>query len=139
LNIIARVTNRRGEHTALVNTNGREQSLGIAPKQEGSGSSVNGGELLFLALATCYCNDLYREAKKRSIVLQSVEVEVSGEFGSEGEAARNISYRAAVAAKAPESEILNLMRYTDGVAEIQNTVRSSCAVVLKECKAVELD
>jgi hypothetical protein len=34
---------------------------------DGGGSSANGGELLCLALATCYCNDVYREAKKRGI------------------------------------------------------------------------
>ncbi len=38
---------------------GREQTLAIAAKAGAAGSSVNGGELLFLALATYYCNDLY--------------------------------------------------------------------------------
>jgi len=63
MEISARVVNRHGEHEALLSTAGHEQSLQILPKQEGFGSRVNGGELLFLALATCYCNDLYREAK----------------------------------------------------------------------------
>jgi uncharacterized OsmC-like protein len=35
---------------------------------------------LFLALATCYCNDIYREAAKRNIKVDSVEVEVEGTF-----------------------------------------------------------
>ena len=33
-------------------------------KSPGRGSAVNGGEFLVLALATCYCNDLYREAER---------------------------------------------------------------------------
>jgi uncharacterized OsmC-like protein len=107
--------------------------LAIAAKAEGFGSSVNGAELLFLALATCYCNDIYREAKKRRIEVENVKVEVDGEFGGEGEAARRVSYRAAVAARASREKILDLMRHTDSVAEIQNTL-----VVLAHCEAHEV-
>lgn len=109
----------------------------MPPKQDGFGSSVNGGELLFLALATCYCNDLYREAKKRGIQVAAVEVEVRCEFGREGEAAREISYSARVAANAPQEEIQALMQHTDAVAEIQNTLRRSSPVVLTKCEARE--
>lgn len=134
MEISARVINKCGEHEVLLSTGGREQSLQVPPKQEGFGSSVNGGELLFLALATCYCNDLYREAKKRGIELLSVEVQVRGEFGAEGAPARNIRYIAYVSGSAPESELLALMRHTDSVAEIQNTLRHPAEVVLTECK-----
>jgi organic hydroperoxide reductase OsmC/OhrA len=61
------------------------------------GSSVNGGELLFLALATSYCNACIVDAAKRGIELDSVEVQVTGEFGTEGVPARNIRYTASVA------------------------------------------
>jgi uncharacterized OsmC-like protein len=135
MNITARIANRKGEHQVLLSTAGNEHSLAVPPKQDGFGSSVNGGELLFLALATCYCNDLYREAKKRNIQIEAVEVEVSGEFGREGEVARNITYSAAVVANAPQEEIAALMRHTDSVAEIQNTLRQSSAVVLARCEA----
>ena len=135
MNISARVTNQLGEHTVTVQTNGREQSLAIAHKADGFGSSVNGGELLFLALATCYCNDLYREGRKRGIEITRVEVEVSGEFGAEGAPAKNIRYRASVDAKAPREAIVELMRHTDTVAEIQNTLRASSPVSLEECAA----
>lgn len=119
-------------------TDAREHALMIPPKQDGYGSSTNGGELLFLALATCYCNDIYREARKRGIEVQSVDVEVSGEFGGEGECARKIAYKASVAAKAPQDEILALMRYTDSVAEIQNTLRRSSPIILAQCEAREV-
>jgi organic hydroperoxide reductase OsmC/OhrA len=33
---------------------GREHSLETPPRSGGFGSNANGGELLFLALATCY-------------------------------------------------------------------------------------
>jgi len=138
MNISARVTNQSGRHTTAVQTNGREQSLTIPPKPDGFGSGINGGELLFLALATCYCNDLYREGRKRGIEIAKVEVEVSGEFGAEGAPAKNIRYRASVDARSPREAILDLMRHTDTVAEIQNTLRASSPVTLDECETHEI-
>ncbi|MBI3943946.1 MAG: OsmC family protein [Chloroflexi bacterium] len=138
MQISARIENARGTHRASLRTNDREHALTIQPKPDGFGSSVNGGELLFLALATCYCNDIYREAKKRGIEVHRVEVEVSGEFEGEGEAAQSITYRAEVAAKARREEILDLMRHTDSVAEIQNTLRRSSPVVLAGIEAQEM-
>ena len=77
---------------------------------------------MFLALATCYCNDIYREAAKRNINVSSVQVEVSGEFGdAPGSAAQNVTYSATVEADASEADIRALMARTDTVAEIQNT------------------
>jgi organic hydroperoxide reductase OsmC/OhrA len=135
MEISARLTNQKDRHAVTLQTNGREHLLHISPKAEGRGSSVNGGELLFLALATCYCNDLYREAGKRGIEIERLEVNVSGEFGAEGEPACNVSYRASVEAKASEAEILDLMRFTDSMAEIQKTVRCGSPVTLEGCEA----
>lgn len=114
-----------------MSTNDDRREVAIPPKSEGQGSSVNGGELLFLALATCYCNDVYREAKKRGIRVDRVEVEVEGEFGKEGDPAESIEYRARVSADAPREKILDLMKHTDTVAEIQNTLRRSTHVRFK--------
>ena len=52
------------QHRVTLTTAGNSHSLEVAPRSSGFGSSANGGELLCLALATCYCNDLYREAAK---------------------------------------------------------------------------
>jgi organic hydroperoxide reductase OsmC/OhrA len=138
MKISAALDNAESRHTVTLRTDGREHSLVIAPKPDGLGSSVNGGELLFLALATCFCNDLYREARKRGINIQRVHVEVSGEFAGEGEPASNIAYRAAIEARAPQQDILDLMRHTDTVAEIQNTLRGGSAVILSESIAHEV-
>ncbi len=135
MNISARVENRLNTHAVILSTNGREHSLGISPKPEGFGSSVNGGELLFLALATCYCNDIYREARKRNMEISTVRVEVTGEFEAEGEGAKKISYSAFVAGNAPQADLLALMQHTDTVAEIQNTLRPSVPVTLTHCEA----
>jgi len=123
MQISAKVLNQNGNHQSIVRTGEKAQTLTIPPKAEGLGSGVNGGELLFLALATCYCNDVYREAKNRGLDVESVEVEIVGQFGSKGEPAENITYRVSVKAKGREKEVLDLMRYTDSVVEIHNTVR----------------
>lgn len=130
MRISARVSNFATDHNVTVTTDGRPTQLSIAPKSVGRGSSVNGGELLFAALATCFCNDLYREAAKRDIRVEGVEVEVAGTFGGPGEPASEITYRARVQADAPEAAIDDLIQATDRLAEIQNTVRGGCEVRL---------
>ncbi len=131
MKIAARVSNSPSGHSVEVETEGRKQSIAIAPKSVGRGSSINGGELLFAALATCFCNDLYREAVKRGIEVQEVTVDVTGTFGNPGEPARDIRYRVQVRADAPQAEIDKLIRSTDAVTEIQNTLRAACAVQLE--------
>jgi uncharacterized OsmC-like protein len=130
MKISARVDNSLSGHLASVETNGTARSITIPAKDGGFGSGMNGGELLFLALATCYCNDIYREAAKRGLKIERVEVEVQGEFGAEGEPARNITYRAKIAGDASDEQIDDLLRHTDTVAEIQNTLRNGAQVTL---------
>jgi organic hydroperoxide reductase OsmC/OhrA len=135
MKIRASVQNIHGKHEVSLRTNDSVQSISIPPKSSGSGSSVNGGELLFLALATCYCNDIYLEAAKRGISVTGVEVTVEGDFGGEGEPARNVTYSARVSAHAEESDILDLMKRADEVAEIQNTLRIATPVTLNRIQA----
>lgn len=137
MEISATVSNQGGQHLASVRTGGNEQVLSIPAKLEGRGSSVNGGELLFLALATCYCNDIHREAVGRGLQVTSVQVEVSGHFGGKGEPARDIQYKAAVKSNGSKEETLALMRHTDTVAEIHNTLRQATPVVLAECLVLD--
>ncbi len=138
LRISAHLSNMPGQHTVRLVTNDHEHSLSIAPKPEGAGSSVNGGEMLFLALATCYCNDLYREANRRGIAIRRVEVDVQGEFAPvPGASAENVVYHVRVEADAPEDQILDLIRHTDTVAEVQNTLRQGVPVRLGQIAGTE--
>ena len=136
MKISARVNNRQAQHQVTLDTNGKTQTLDIAPRATGFGSSVNGGELLFLALATCYCNDLYREAAKRGLDVSGVEVEVEGEFPTEGQGASNVTYRVKVAGSGDEAALRALMEYTDQVTEIQNTLRVGTPVQLSQVEVV---
>ena len=132
--ISAAVESGFNQHRVTLTTGGNSQSLEVTPRSSGFGSSANGGELLCLALATCYCNDLYREAAKRSIEVINVEVQASAEFGAEGHPASRLSYRVSVRAKAVENAIRDLITHTDRVAEVQNTLRLGVPVVLESIR-----
>ena len=138
MKISARVENSKDNHQVTLKTNDNVHSIVIPPKSTGYGSSANGGELLCLALATCYCNDIYREAAKRNIEVERVEVEVNGDFGAEGESAKNVTYRAKVYSGASEDEVHELMKFTDTVAEIQNTLRVATPIVLGNVEVIKV-
>jgi hypothetical protein len=128
MDISARIANSNGENTVTVTTAGRQRSLRVPPKQESFGFGCKWGRVAISCLGTRYCNYLYREAQRRGIEVESVEVEVAGQFGGEGEPARDIIYSAHVAANAPQGDIRNLMRHTDTVAEIHDTLRRASSV-----------
>jgi organic hydroperoxide reductase OsmC/OhrA len=130
MHITALVVSSGGSHQVSVATNGSSQSLQVPAKLDGNGSAVNGGEFLMLALATCYCNDLYREAQRMGVPLTGVEVEASAEFAGIGLAARNIQYRAKVQSSAPPEQVSRLIQDTDAVAEVHNTIRAGVPVIL---------
>lgn len=122
MEIAASVESEAGAHHAAVSTDGRASTIAVGGRPAG-GSALNGGELLCLALATCYCNDLYREAALRGIVLNGVRVDVVAQFGAAGEPARHIEYHAQLRSDAPPTALEALLAHTDTVAEVHNTLR----------------
>ncbi|HEY9029237.1 MAG TPA: hypothetical protein VIP05_33435, partial [Burkholderiaceae bacterium] len=90
MRISASLSNASAIHDVTLRTADKAQSLAVAAKATGGGSAVNGGEFLMLALATCYCNDLYREAQRLGLTLDEVHVEASAAFAGIGLAASNI-------------------------------------------------
>ena len=138
MKIRASVKNYENNNEVVLQTNDNIHSIKIPPKATGFGSSTNGGELLFLSLALCFTNDIYRESIKMGINVQKVEVEVSGDFGAEGEPANNINYEVNVKANADEKAINELIKRTDKKAEIHNTLRTVNSVTLKRAKAISI-
>ena len=130
MKISATVKSELNQHEITVQTNDVAKEINIAPKTTGFGSSVNGAELLLLALATCFCNDIYREAAKRNIAVSGVEVEFTGDFGADGEPGSNFKYKAHVTSGAPAAEIEELIKHTDQIAEIHNTLRKGLSISL---------
>lgn len=136
--IRARVENRHHHHHVTVTTGESSHALAIAAKPGGHGSATNGGELLCLALATCYCNDIYREAAARGIVVEAVEVEAEAEFGGPGEPAKSVRYRANIQARGSAEAVRALAIHTDTVAEVQNTLRTPPRVELTDVHVVSV-
>lgn len=130
MKISASVKNAGLTHEVQVSTQGTGRPLAIPAKATGGGSAVNGGEFLMLALATCFCNDLYREAKRLGMEIRSVEVDASADFEGVGMAATNVSYQARIDSDESKERIEQLLRETDAVAEVHNTLRSPTAVRL---------
>ncbi|SHH38050.1 Uncharacterized OsmC-related protein [Chryseolinea serpens] len=131
MTLSATIHNRRDANDIVVQTDGNTKTLNIPSKVGGLGSSINGGELLVLALATCFCNDIYREGARKNMVIQSVDVTVSGVFTREHEPATDITYHVNVQAPAHSpQEISDLVRFVDSIAEIHNTLRRGAAVTL---------
>ena len=130
MNISATIINSYSQHQIAVQTNGDSKSVTIPYKSTGYGSAINGGELLLLSLATCFCNDLYREANKRKMQIDAIEVECTGDFGAEGEPGSNFQYKAKVTSNAPPKEIQDLINHTDKVAEVHNTLRKGLSIKL---------
>jgi uncharacterized OsmC-like protein len=129
--ISASVKSNNQQHDVTVATNNHHKKINIPAKAEGFGSSINGGELLFLSLATCFCNDVYREAAKRNINIRSVDINVTGEFGKEGEPASNIVYDVNIQSRSSKEEIKQLINDVDKIAEVHNTLRKGVTVTLK--------
>lgn len=128
MHIAASIKSSLDQLETAVETNGATRSLVLPTKPTGLGSAVNGGELLLLSLAICFCNDIYREAAKMNIAVSNVEVVVTGEFDAEGEAGSNFQYKANVEADATPEQIKALIEHTDKVAEIQNTLRKGVGI-----------
>jgi organic hydroperoxide reductase OsmC/OhrA len=126
----ATIGSTKSSHEVAVQTNSVRRTLPVPAKPSGRGLAINGGEFLMLALATCYCNDLYREAERMNISIEEVEVEASAVFPGIGLAATDIRYHAKVVSSAPASVIGELLRQTDAVAEVHNTIRAGVSVVL---------
>lgn len=130
MKVVATLKNSLNKNDIEVCTNDNKKVISIHPKVSGQGSSVNGGELLFLSVATCFCNDIYREAERRQLIINGVEVKVSGDFNGEGEPASNVCYEVQIQSDYPENIIADLVKHVDRVAEIHNTLRKEISVTL---------
>ena len=91
---------------------------------------------MLLAIGGCYSNDIFREAAKRGITVKNVQVTVMADWGGEPVRAQNVSFDAVVEADATESEIVDLIRHTDRVAEIPNSLRMGTDVKISGIKAI---
>jgi uncharacterized OsmC-like protein len=100
----------------------------------GKGLGFNGGQLLYLAVAGCISNDLFREARASGIALTHVRVRVSGDFVGEPAVSNEIQYEVEIDGDAPEDRLRALAAHVDEIAEIPNTLRQGTHVRLAHAK-----
>ena len=96
----------------------------------GRGVGFNGGQLLYLAIAGCVSNDLFREARADGIALERVRVVVDGDFQGDPPVSTEVTYDVEVAGDASTEELQRLVDKVDGIAEIPNSLREATAVRL---------
>ena len=130
MRISATVRSSDDSHEADVETDGNPRRLGIPPRTALPGSVVSGAELLFLALATCFANDVYREAAREGVRVDDVRVTVDGSFDGPGSAGRDLSYDVRVLSPENPERIRALLRHTDTVAEVHATLRQGAEIPL---------
>jgi uncharacterized OsmC-like protein len=96
----------------------------------GDGIGFNGGQLLYLAIAGCVSNDLYREAPGFGIELARVRVVVRGDFSGDPPVSTPVEYEVELAADADEERLRELVEHVDRIAEIPNSLRGGTDVTL---------
>jgi putative redox protein len=100
----------------------------------GGGLGFNGGQLLYLAVAGCISNDLFRDARAAGIKLSRVRVKVDGDFVGEPAVSDEIRYEVEVSGDAPEDQRRALINGVDEIAEIPNSLRQGTRVRLVGAK-----
>jgi uncharacterized OsmC-like protein len=98
----------------------------------GGGRGFNGGQLLYLAVAGCVSNDLFREAASRGLTLDRVVVKVGGDFAGEPAVSTEIGYSVEIAGNGSDEELKALVEHVDRIAEIPNSLRRGTPVRLRE-------
>jgi putative redox protein len=96
----------------------------------GAGLGFNGGQLLYLAVAGCVSNDLFREADAADIALSRVQVTVRGDFAGEPPVSQEITYEVEIDGDASAERLEALVEHVDRIAEIPNSLRLGTSVRL---------
>ena len=103
----------------------------------GGGLGFNGGQLLYMSIAACWSNDLYREAATMGIDLDGVEITVDGDFPSRGSGSTPITVDVIVRSEAPEAKVRELIAEVERVAEIPRAIREGPPIEVRA--TVEVD
>lgn len=97
----------------------------------GRGVGFSGGQLLYLAIAACVSNDVYREAATMGMTVRRVAVDVDGDFPGRGAASTPIDVAVTIDADADDERVDALLAEVDRVAEIPNSLRGTVPVVIR--------
>jgi putative redox protein len=131
------VRNVAGEPAAIGNAGPFTVVMDRPAEGGGRGIGFNGGQLLYLAVAGCVSNDLFREAATDGVDLRQVRVRVHGDFGGDPPVSTDISYDVELSGNAAEQELRDLADKVDRIAEIPNSLRDGTRVTMREARVVD--
>ncbi len=129
------VRNVAGEPAAIGNAGPYTVVMDRPVDGGGRGIGFNGGQLLYLAIAGCVSNDLFREAAADGIDLSHVRVVVRGDFSGDPAVSTPIEYELELNGEAPAEALRALARRVDEIAEIPNSLRGATPVALGAVRA----
>jgi uncharacterized OsmC-like protein len=124
------VRNVAGEPAAIGNAGPFTVVMDRPADGGGRGVGFNGGQLLYLAIAGCVSNDLFREAAADGIRLDRVRVTTRGDFGGDPPVSAPVEYDIELSGDAPPEALRKLAARVDEIAEIPNSLRHGTAVKL---------
>jgi putative redox protein len=125
------------------NVDGQPTAIGSAgpftlvvdrPSEGGGGLGFNGGQLLYLAVAGCISNDLFREARLEGVTLTRVRVKVRGDFSGDPAVSEEIEYDVEIDGDASDDRLQALVEKVDRIAEIPNSLRGATPVRLRSAR-----
>jgi putative redox protein len=125
------VRNVAGEPAAVGNAGPHTLVVDRPADGGGRGLGFNGGELLYLAIAACVSNDLFREARGENIALERVRIVVQGDFRGDPAVSTDVMYDVEVTGDAPRERLEQLVAQVDKIAEIPNSLRRGTSVKLR--------
>ena len=124
------VRNVSGEPAAIGNAGPYTVVMDRPAGGGGRGVGFNGGQLLYLAIAGCISNDLFREAAAEGIRLDRVRVTTRGDFGGDPPVSTPVEYEIELSGDAPPEVLQKLAERVDEIAEIPNSLRGGTPVTL---------
>ncbi|MFL5885027.1 MAG: OsmC family protein [Thermoleophilaceae bacterium] len=129
------VRNVAGEPAAIGNAGPHTVVMDRPADGGGRGVGFNGGQLLYLAIAGCVSNDLFREAAADGIDLHRVRVVAKGDFGGNPPVSTEVEYDVEVSGDASDEALRELVARVDEIAEIPNSLRRGTSVTLGSVSA----
>ena len=124
------VRNVGGEAAAIGNAGPHTLVVDRPADGGGRGLGFNGGELLYLAIAGCVSNDLFREARAVGLRIDRVRVVVRGDFAGDPAVSSDVEYEVEISGGGPPEQLRALVDQVDAIAEIPNSLRRGTVVRL---------
>ena len=108
----------------------RTITIDLPQDEGGQGLGFSGGELLLLAIGSCYCNDLHRAAARSGISLDSIDLTVSAKWSDKPLQLTDahVSIRTKTAKCAVD--LHQLIKQVDVATSVANSLRSGARITL---------